>query len=162
MDFESEMRAMVLCAGLGTRLGELTRQTPKALLPLHGRPILEYILANLRRHGFDEIAINLHTMPETIRGHFGDGAKFEVKLTYSHESVLLGTAGGVKKMEHFFRDGGPFLVHYGDILTDQDFTAMMRFHRERGALVTMLAHQRARRNRCHGFTVLRALNPVFQ
>ena len=146
MDFESEMRAMVLCAGLGTRLGELTRQTPKALLPLHGRPILEYILANLRRHGFDEIAINLHTMPETIRGHFGDGAKFGVKLTYSHESVLLGTAGGVKKMEHFFRDGGPFLVHYGDILTDQDFTAMMRFHRERGALVTMLAHQRARSN----------------
>ena len=93
MDFESEMRAMVLCAGLGTRLGELTRQTPKALLPLHGGPILEYILANLRRHGFDEIAINLHMMPETIHGHFGDGAKFGVKLTYSHESVLLGTSG---------------------------------------------------------------------
>ena len=78
MDFEIKMKAMVLCAGSGTRLGELTRQTAKPMLRLQGRPILEYTLANLKRHGFDEIAVNLHFLPETIQGYFGDGAGFGV------------------------------------------------------------------------------------
>lgn len=140
------MKAMVLCAGYGTRLGELTREVPKPMLTLHDRPVLAHILAQLRAHGFDEIAVNLHFMPEAIRGHFGDGKKFGVKLTYAHEPTLLGTAGGVKNVETFLRGGAPFLVHYGDVITDQDFTAVLRFHRERDALVTMLVHQRSRSN----------------
>jgi len=140
------MKAMVLCAGLGTRLGDLTREIPKPMLFLKGRPMLAYVLANLKRHGFDEIAINLHFKPEIIRNHFGDGTTGGIRITYSHEPQLLGTAGGVKQMENFFRDVPQFLVHYGDVVTDQDFTGMLQFHRERGALATLLLHQRAQSN----------------
>jgi NDP-sugar pyrophosphorylase family protein len=140
------MKAMVLCAGFGTRLGGITKEIPKPMLPLQGRPMLAYILANLREHGFDRIAINVHFKPEVIRDHFGDGAGEKVELAYSHEPELLGTAGGIKKMETFLREDGAFLVQYGDVVTDQDFSAMLRFHRERKALATLLLHQRAKSN----------------
>lgn len=140
------MKAMLLCAGYGTRLGELTREIPKPMLPLNDHPMLAYLIAHLKRQGFDEIVINLHFKPELIQNYFGDGSRFGVKLAYSHEPVLLGTAGGVKNVERFLRNEPAFLVQYGDILTDQDFTAMLRFHRERNALVTLLAHQRAKSN----------------
>lgn len=140
------MKAMVLCAGYGTRLGELTRDTPKPMLPLHGHPMLAYILGHLKSHGFDEIAINLHFQPQVIRGSFGDGSGENLKLTYAFEPELRGTAGGVKNLERFFRGEDAFLVHYGDVITDQDFTAMLRFHRERHALATLLLHQRAKSN----------------
>ncbi len=137
---------MVLCAGFGTRLGGITKEIPKPMLPLQGRPMLAYILANLREHGFDRIAINLHFKPEVIRNHFADGAGEKVEIAYSHEAELLGTAGGIKKMEAFLRDDGAFLVQYGDVVTDQDFSAMLRFHQERKALATLLLHQRAKSN----------------
>ena len=140
------MRAMVLCAGYGTRLGDLTRDIPKPMLLLQERPILEYNILNLARHGFNQIAINLHFLPEMIRDYFGDGSCWKVTLSYSYEPELLGTAGGVKKMEHFLRQGDAFLVQYGDVLTDQDLTAMLHFHRERRSLATLLLHQRARSN----------------
>lgn len=140
------MRAMVLCAGYGTRLGDLTRDTPKPMLRLQGRPMLEYIICHLARHGFNQIVINLHLMADAIRDYFGDGSHWGVELVYSYEPDLLGTAGGVKKMEGFLRAGEAFIVHYGDVLTHQDFTAMLHFHRERNALVTLLLHQRARSN----------------
>jgi len=140
------MKAMVLCAGYGTRLGELTREIPKPMLDLNGRPMLAYILANLKRHGFDEIMINLHFKPELIRDYFGDGSKFGLRLSYSDEPELMGTAGGVKKVEAFLKCEEVFLVHYGDVVTDQDFSAMLRFHREQEALATLLLHQRAQSN----------------
>jgi len=140
------MKAMVLCAGLGTRLGDLTRATPKPMLDLQGQPLLAYILHQLKRHGFDDIAINLHFQPEQIRHHFGDGTRLGLRLTYSIEEQLLGTAGGLKCLEEFFRGEPEFLVHYGDILTDQDWSPMLRFHRDRQALLTLLVHQRTRSN----------------
>ena len=140
------MKAMVLCAGLGTRLGELTREIPKPMLDLQGQPLLAYLLGNLRRHGFDQIVINVHFKPELIRDHFGDGMGHQLALTYAYEPKLLGTAGGVKNVEGFLRNEPIFLVHYGDILTDQDFTAMLAFHRERRALATLLVHQRVKSN----------------
>jgi mannose-1-phosphate guanylyltransferase/phosphomannomutase len=140
------MKAMVLCAGFGTRLGDLTREIPKPMLDLHSRPMLEYILANLRRHGFDEIGMNLHFTPEAIRDYFGDGSRFSLQIEYSYEPQLLGTAGGTKKMESFFHGSEPFLVHYGDVVTNQDFRAMLEFHRQRSALATLLVHERARSN----------------
>jgi mannose-1-phosphate guanylyltransferase/phosphomannomutase len=116
------------------------------MLRLNGRPMLEYILVNLKRHGFDQIAINLHFMPEAIRAYFDDGSRWRLALTYSHETELLGTAGGVKRMQDFLRGGDAFLVHYGDVITDQDFTALLRFHRERRASVTVLVHKRKHSN----------------
>jgi NDP-sugar pyrophosphorylase family protein len=140
------MKAMVLCAGLGTRLGELTHRVPKPMLPLGGEPMLAYLLGHLRAQGCRQIAINLHFRPEAIRGHFGDGARWGLELTYSEETALLGTAGGVKRMAPFFRGEREFLVQYGDVVTDQDFGAMVRFHRERQALATLLIHERQRSN----------------
>lgn len=140
------MRAMVLCAGYGTRLGDLTRGTPKSMLRLQSRLLLEHIICNLSRQGFDQIAINLYFMADRIRDHFGDGANWNTEITYSLESQLLGTAGGVKKMEGFLRQEEDFLVHYGDILTDQDFAPMVRFHREHRAIATLLVHQRVGSN----------------
>jgi NDP-sugar pyrophosphorylase family protein len=140
------MKAMVLCAGFGTRLGDLTREIPKPMLGLNGRPMLEYILANLKRHGFDQVGLNLHFKPEAIQDHFGDGSPWGLQIDYSYEPELLGTAGGTKKMEAFLRGPDPFLVHYGDVVTNQDFTAMLDFHRRRNALATLLVHQRTRSN----------------
>jgi mannose-1-phosphate guanylyltransferase len=140
------MKAMVLCAGYGTRLGELTREIPKPMLSIGDEPLLAYILGNLKRHGFTEIVINLHFKPEMIRDYFGNGAHAGLNLNYSFEQELLGTAGGLKNVEHVFRDEKNFLVHYGDILTDQDFTAMLDFHRRKNALATLLLHERNKSN----------------
>lgn len=146
MDSGDEMRAMVLCAGYGTRLGHLTLKVPKPMLLLQERPVLEYIVSHLAYHGFDQIAINLHFMPEAIRDYFGDGSRWNTNVTYSYEPELSGTAGGVKRMEHFLRQGDAFLVQYGDVLTDQDFAPLLQFHRDRNALATLLLHQRAGSN----------------
>src|SRR5688572_17222439 len=123
MDFE--MKAMVLCAGYGTRLGDLTREMPKPMLPLEGHPLVAYILGNLKRHGFNRIAINLHFKPEVIRNYLGDGTAQGMEFHYSHEQALLGTAGGLKNCEAYFRSEPAFLVQYGDVITDQDFSAML-------------------------------------
>ena len=140
---------MVLCAGYGTRLGDLTREIPKPMLRLGRRPMLEYILCHLGRHGFNQIGLNLHFMPEAIRGYFGDGPRWGLQIEYSLEPQLLGTAGGTKKMESFLRQDdtrAPFLVHYGDVVTNQDFSSMLRFHHEKEALATLLVHNRAKSN----------------
>jgi mannose-1-phosphate guanylyltransferase/phosphomannomutase len=136
------MKAIVLCAGLGARLGKLTRQLPKPMLRLGRLPILEYVICNLAAHGWNQIAINLHFMPEVVTEYFGDGSRLGVELTYSYETELLGTAGAVGKMADFLDGPEPFLVHYGDVVTDQDLSAMYRFHRRHDALVTILIHQR--------------------
>ncbi len=141
------MKAMLLCAGFGTRLGDLTRDWPKPMLEVGGAPLLSYLLGHLRKHGIHDVAINLHFRPEVIREAYGDGSRWGLRLTYSHEAQLLGTAGGVKNLEDYFRaEGEPFLVQYGDILTNQDFGELFRVHRERGALVTLLVHHRAKSN----------------
>lgn len=140
------MRAMVLSAGYGTRMGDLTHETPKPMLLIEGRPILEYIICHLAQQGFDQIAINLHFKPEIVQNYFGDGSKWRVIITYSYEPVLLGTAGGVKKMADFLCQDEAFLVHYGDVLTDQDFWPMLKFHHQKQALATLLLHQRSNSN----------------
>src|SRR5690606_39021951 len=128
-------------------LGDLTRELPKPMLPIeHGRPLLAYLLGHLRALGFREVAINLHFRPEAIRGVFGDGSRWGLRIAYSEEERLLGTAGGVKAMEEFLSAGDAFLVQYGDVLTDHDFRGLIEAHRRRGALATLLVHPRARSN----------------
>jgi len=139
------MKAMILSAGYGTRLGNITKETPKPMLDVNGKPMLERIINNLKKHGFNQLVINLHFMPEVIKNYFGDGSDFGVEIVYSFEDTLLGTAGGVKKMENFFNNDS-FLVHYGDVVTDQDFSDMLKFHKEKKALATLLLHQRKKSN----------------
>jgi mannose-1-phosphate guanylyltransferase/phosphomannomutase len=116
------------------------------MLPIHGRPILEYILCNLAAQGIREIAVNLHFVPEMIRDYFGTGARSGAELTYSYEPELLGTAGAVRKLASFLGAGDSFLVHYGDIVTDQNFGEMREAHHRRNALASILLHRRLRSN----------------
>lgn len=129
------MRAMVLAAGLGTRLRPITYAVPKPMVPVLNRPVMEHSVRLLVRHGFSEAIANLHWFPETIEGHFGDGSQLGIELSYSHEEQLLGTAGGVRNVAEFLGDS--FLVVAGDALTDIDFTAMREFHESHDGLVTL-------------------------
>ncbi len=140
------MKAMILCAGYGSRLGELTRDTPKPLLRAGGNALVDYILANLHKHGFSEVLINLHHHPDQIRSGLESWADRGVSITYSHEETLLGTAGALKNVEPFFAQEEAFLIHYGDIITDLDLTKMLRFHNERKAAATILVHSRRKSN----------------
>ncbi len=140
------MRAMVLAAGFGTRLGNLTKEWPKPMLDVNGLPMIEHIIRHLVRYNFLEIGVNLHFMPEVIRAYLVDGQRFGAQITYSFEPLLLGTAGGVKKMEYFFKVGGSFLIQYGDVVTDQDLMELIAFHKNRQAMVTMLVHKRVKSN----------------
>jgi mannose-1-phosphate guanylyltransferase len=126
---------MILAAGLGTRLRPITYGMPKPMVPVLNRPVMEHAARLLARHGFDEAIANLHWFPELIRAHFGDGSDFGLRLTYSHEDRLLGTAGGVRNVAGFLGDS--FLVVAGDALTDIDFSAMREFHESHDGLATM-------------------------
>jgi len=131
------MKAMVLAAGLGTRLRPVTLSMPKPMVPVVNRPVMEHIVRLLAAHGLNEIVANLHWFPETIEGHFGDGSEFGVSITYSHEDALLGTAGGVRKVSDEL--GDEFVVISGDALTDVDLTAMREFHASHDGMVTLAA-----------------------
>jgi len=124
------MNAMILAAGKGTRLQSLTEAMPKPMLPIGGRPVLEYIVRWLGFHGVRKMAINVHFQGDIIQRHFGDGSACGVSITFSPEPELLGTAGGVKKMEPFFDE--VFLVAYGDVLSDLDVRALLAFHAAHG------------------------------
>lgn len=130
------MKAMVMAAGAGTRLRPLTFSVPKPMVPVANRPVLEYTLDNLRRHGITDLVLNLHSHPELIRKHFKDGSGWGVQIHYSPETKLMGTAGGVKKAGPYLK-GGTFLVMSGDGLTDVDLTALLEAHRKSHSVATM-------------------------
>src|SRR5881394_3816983 len=119
------MRAMVLAAGLGTRLRPLTYEISKPMVPVLDRPVMEHILDLLVRHSFGPVIANLHHFPDTIREYFGE------RISYSYEPELLGTAGGVRQCAEFFGPE-PFLVVSGDALTDIDLQAFAERHRQAG------------------------------
>ncbi|CAN5598652.1 NDP-sugar synthase [soil metagenome] len=124
------MKAMVLAAGLGTRLKPLTFEMPKPMVPVLDRPVMAHIVNLLHSQGFDELIANLHHYPDTIRGYFGE------RLTYRYEEELLGTAGGVRNVAAFFGDD-PVVVISGDALTDLDLNALVTRHQEAGGIATL-------------------------
>ena len=130
------MKAFILAAGLGTRLRALGLDVPKVMVPIGGQPLLQHHFEWFRRQGVTEFILNLHYLPEKITDFFGDGRRFGVKITYSHEPELLGTAGGVKKMEDELRTG-TFLVFYGDNLVRLELQPFLDFHQQRRAAVTV-------------------------
>src|SRR3989339_584799 len=113
---EFKMKAIVLAAGKGERLGEITAKVPKPMIEIMGRPILAHNLEWLKASGIREFYINLCHLPEKIVSYFGDGSKYGMKIKYSYEDTLLGTAGRVRKIvtENFPETQEPFLVVYGD------------------------------------------------
>lgn len=132
------MKAMVLAAGLGTRLRPLTNLVAKPAIPVGPRTLVEWILMHLVSQGVDEVVLNLHHLPETIRRAVRDGRHLGVRVIYSEEATILGTAGGLANAARHFAGEREFLMVNGDSLCDLDFRAAVASHKERGALATML------------------------
>lgn len=134
------MKAMVLAAGLGTRLRPITEDRPKCLMPLGGRPLLDWTLRWLRASGVGECIINLHHCPDKVRQFVGDGAQYGLRVHYSYEPELLGTAGAVKKVADFFNE--PFYVIYSDNFSQWDISKLKIAYERHSAISTVAVHSR--------------------
>jgi mannose-1-phosphate guanylyltransferase len=143
------MKAMILAAGKGTRVRPITHTTPKPMIPILQKPVMEFLLELLRQHGFDQIMVNVSHLAEEIENYFRDGQRFGVQIAYSFEGRIedgeligdaLGSAGGLKRIQDFqpFFDD-TFVVLCGDALIDLDLTEAVRRHRERGAMASLIA-----------------------
>ncbi|MBL7685444.1 MAG: nucleotidyltransferase family protein [Deltaproteobacteria bacterium] len=129
-------KAMILAAGLGERLRPLTLKTPKPLIPVAGHPLMLYNLMLLQQAGVEEVMINLFHLGDQIRNFFQDGKQWGLRIHYSEEETILGTGGGLKKVESFF-DAGTFCVMNGDVLVDLSLPALWQRHQETQALATL-------------------------
>ena len=141
------MKAMVLCAGKGTRVQPITFSTPKPMINIINRPILSFILEHLKNEGVDQVVINTSYLSDNIESYFGDGIDHGMKISYSYEGgkvdgelqgIAVGSAGGMKRIQDrsgFFDD--TFVVLCGDAIIDLDIRALVRFHKERGSVATI-------------------------
>ncbi len=132
------MKAVILAGGKGTRLGHLTKDIPKPMVPLLGKPLVEYQVNLLKRYGFDEITFIVNHLGSAIEDYFKDGAAFGIPISYFHESEPLGTVGGVKEIEDQLTED--FLVLYGDVMMEMDLDKLIRFHHEKGSEATLVVH----------------------
>jgi len=133
---------MILAAGVGRRLLPLTAETPKALVPVGGVPMIEGLIGRLRAAGVTEIVVNLFHLGERIVEFLASKGHFGLRIEFSREVALLDTGGGLKCAAWFFDDGRPFFLHNVDVLSDIDLPALLRFHREAGALATLAVQAR--------------------
>lgn len=129
------MKALILVGGEGTRLRPLTYNTPKSMVPVLNVPFLEHVIRNLREHNITEIIMAQHHLPESMKEYFGDGSRFGVKIQHVMEDFPRGSAGAVKNAQAYLTE--TFVVLNGDIFHNRDFTAMLAFHRNAGAKVTI-------------------------
>jgi NDP-sugar pyrophosphorylase family protein len=159
------MRALVLSAGLGTRLRPLTHIRAKAAVPVNGEPLVRRVIRWLAGHGVRDLVVNLHHRPATIAAVLGDGSDLDVRLRYTWEQPVLGSAGGPRRALPLLTDGtdAPFLLVNGDTLTDLNVADVIASHAESSAKVTMALIPNPRpdqyggvvvdgRNRIQGFT----------
>ncbi|WP_008308177.1 sugar phosphate nucleotidyltransferase [Leptolyngbya sp. PCC 6406] len=142
------MKAMILAAGKGTRVRPITYTTPKPMIPILQKPVMEFLLELLRQHGFDQIMVNVSHLANEIEGYFRDGQRFGVELAYSFEGHIVdgelvgkarGSAGGMRKIQDFYPFfDDTFVVLCGDALIDLDLTEAVRQHKEKGAIATIV------------------------
>lgn len=130
---------VLMAGGLGTRLQPLTRECPKPLLSVGGKPILEIIVENFAEQGFKQIFLSVNYKAEMIQDYFGEGDRWGVKLTYLHEKERLGTAGALSLLPE--RPTTPIIVMNGDILTRNSFDSLLQFHQVQGAVATMAVRE---------------------
>jgi NDP-sugar pyrophosphorylase family protein len=131
------MKAMILAAGYGERLWPLTSDRTKPALPVLGKPLVGYVAEYLARYGINDVVVNLHHEPESVRSALGDGSQFGVRLQYVHEPVILGTSGAMDNARHFL-EGDTFIVVNGKLITDLDLKAALETHRKAKALATLV------------------------
>jgi len=141
------MKAMVLAAGLGTRLRPLTNDRPKALVEIGGRSLLEITLTRLKGFGIREVIVNVHHLADNVVDYLKAHENFGMRIEVSREEVLLDTGGGLKKAGWFFLDDRaaldePFLLHNVDVISTIDFGAMVSAHQKAGALATLAVQER--------------------
>ena len=130
------MKAMVLAAGVGSRLDPLTTQLPKPLVPVGNRPVMEHILRLLSSHEINSVISNLHYLPKQITEYFKDGSAWKLHLEFNLEEELSGDAGGVRACKSFLQDN-TFIVMMGDLLTDADLSEIIARHKEKKAIATI-------------------------
>jgi mannose-1-phosphate guanylyltransferase len=131
----SQIKAVILVGGLGTRLHPLTDHIPKSVVPVLNRPFMEHTFAYLKSHGIEDIILTVNYLPEKIREYFGDGSRFGVRLVYCYEAEPMGTAGAVKNACEYLDT--TFLVMNGDVFTDLDLTDLIACHRRNGSKTTI-------------------------
>lgn len=134
-----EMQAVILAGGLGTRLGDLTRNQPKSLVKIQGKPFIEYQIEILKKGGVQNIVLCLGHMGEKIEKHLGDGKKYGINIKYSYEEELLGTAGAVKKAEHLLNN--IFFTIYGDSYLFIDFGFITSYFNSQNKLALMTVYK---------------------
>ena len=135
------MKAIILAAGKGERLKNLTSELPKPMIVFKGKPILQHNIELCRRYGVDELFINTHHKPQAIQGHFGDGRRFGVKIQYSFEESLLGTSGAVKHFQPALGKS-PFFVIYGDNYSQYNLDSLRGMADETKSLAVIGFHWR--------------------
>jgi NDP-sugar pyrophosphorylase family protein len=141
------MKAMILAAGLGTRLRPLTDHRPKALVELSGRTLLEITLGRLRTFGITDVIVNVHHFADMVTDYLQSRKNFGMRIEISREEVLLDTGGGLKKAAWFFLEDSarlddPFLLHNVDVISNIDLARMLQFHSENHALATLAVQSR--------------------
>ena len=152
------MRALILSAGYGTRLWPLTEDRTKPAIPILGKPLVGYVAEYLARYGCDEITVNLHHRPESVRQALGDGSRFGVKLQYVEEPEILGTSGAIDNARALL-DGNTFVVVNGKIITDIDLNAAFETHRSSNAIATLVLLPNVA---CEKFSVVKTADGFLQ
>jgi NDP-sugar pyrophosphorylase family protein len=134
------MRALILAAGLGTRLRSITGDLPKPLATVADRPLIHYTLLLLKRYAITEVIVNLHYQGEKIRRELGNGKRFGMKIAYSEEPQILGTGGGIAKVRPFFQEQ-PFLVVNSDVLVDMNLDKLVDYHHRKKSVATLVLRE---------------------
>ena len=140
------MKGVILCAGEGERLLPMTLTTPKPLLPIGDKPLIDHTIAWLASYEIHDLFINLHHLGEMIGAHLGDGSRYGARITYSKEEELQGTAGALRAFSQLLDE--PFVVVYGDILTQFDLKKLEAFHRAHGGIGTLVVQRTNRPHDC--------------
>src|SRR5438552_5701884 len=136
------MKAMILAAGLGTRLRPLTNDRPKALVEVAGRTLLEITLARLREFGISDVIVNVHHFADAVIEYLESNRNFGMHVEISREDVLLDTGGGLRKAGWFFKGEEPFILHNVDVISTIDLARMAQFHKDNRALATIAVQDR--------------------
>jgi NDP-sugar pyrophosphorylase family protein len=140
------MRAMILSAGYGTRLWPLTEDRTKPAIPILGKPLVGYVAEYLAGYGCEDIVVNLHHQPDSVKGALGNGSAFGVRLHYVFEPIILGTSGAMDNARSLL-DSDTFIVINGKIITDIDLNAALETHRRTGAIATLVLHPNVAREK---------------
>lgn len=137
------MRAILLSAGLGERLRPITNTIQKNMVPINGKPLLQYWIELLKKNNIKDIAINLYYLGEQIEEYFGDGSKFGVNIKYSKQEILLGQASAIKRISQLYPEfkTEPFMVIYADNLTNMNLQKVIRFYKKNSPFITITLHE---------------------